>query len=84
MSSGVLRKIAVREFKQLLRRRQRQHRLKNEFIFHPRIFGYSEVIYFITVKAIVKLNLGLRNKFEIEHQKISHHSSCSSDNEEAL
>ena len=33
---------------------------------------------FITVKAIAKLNLGHRNKFEIEFYKISCHSSRSS------
>ena len=35
---------------------------------------------FITVKAIAKLNLGHRNKFEIEFYKISRRSSRSSDN----
>ena len=35
---------------------------------------------FITVKAIAKLNLGHRNKFEREFYKISRHSSRSSDN----
>ena len=39
--------LLIREFKKLLRRRQRQRRLKNEFIFHLRISGYSSVIYFI-------------------------------------
>ena len=39
---------------------------------------------FITVKAIAKLNLGHRNKFEIEFYKISHRSSCSSDNAELV
>ena len=37
---------------------------------------------FITVKAIAKLNLGHRNKFEIEFYKISRRSSRSSDNAE--
>ena len=31
----------IREFKKLLRRRRRQRRLKNEFIFHLRISEYS-------------------------------------------
>ena len=49
---------------------QRQRRLKNEFTFYRRISGYSKVIYFvITVKAITKLNLGHRNKFEKEFFK---------------
>ena len=39
---------------------------------------------FITVKAIVKLNLGHRNKFEIEFYKISRRSSRSSDNTELV
>ena len=33
--------IWIREFKKLLRRRRRRRRLKNEFIFHLRISGYS-------------------------------------------
>ena len=36
----------------------------------------------ITVQAIAKLNLGHRNKFEIEFKKISRRSSRSSDNAE--
>ena len=39
---------------------------------------------FITVKAIAKLNLGHRNKFEIEFYKISRRSSRSSDNAELI
>ena len=39
---------------------------------------------FITVKAITKLNLGHRNKFEKEFQKISRCSSRSSDNAELV
>ena len=39
---------------------------------------------FITVKAIAKLNLGHRNKFEIEFYKISRRSSRSSDNSELV
>ena len=39
---------------------------------------------FITVKAIAKLNLGHRNKFEIEFYKISRRSSRSSDNAELV
>ena len=37
---------------------------------------------FITAQAIAKLNLGHRNKFEIEFQKISRRSSRSLDNAE--
>ena len=37
---------------------------------------------FITVEAIAKLNLGHRNKFEIEFLKISRRSSRSSDDPE--
>ena len=39
---------------------------------------------FITVKAIAKLNLGQRNKFEIEFYKISRRRSRSSDNAESI
>ena len=39
---------------------------------------------FITVKAIAKLNLGHRNKFEIEFYKISRRSSRSSENVELV
>ena len=39
---------------------------------------------FITVKAIAKLNLGHRNKFEIEFYKISRRSSRSQDNAELV
>ena len=39
---------------------------------------------FITVKAITKLNLARRNKFEIEFYKISRRSSRSSDNAELI
>ena len=39
---------------------------------------------FITVKAIAKLNLGHRNKFEIKFYKISRRSSRSSDNAELV
>ena len=38
----------------------------------------------ITVKAIAKLNLGHRNKFEIEFYKIRRRSSRSSDNAELV
>ena len=40
------------------------------------------ITLFITVKAITKLNLGHRNKFEIEFQKTSRRSSRSPDNAE--
>ena len=39
---------------------------------------------FITAKAIAKLNLGHRNKFEIEFYKISRHRSRSSENAELV
>ena len=39
--------VTKREFKKLLRRRRRQRRLKNEFIFYLRILEYSYVIYFV-------------------------------------
>ena len=39
---------------------------------------------FIIVKAIAKLNLGHRNKFEMEFYKISRRSSRSSDNAELV
>ena len=39
---------------------------------------------FITVKAIAKLNLVHRNKFEIEFKKISRRISRSSDNAELV
>ena len=38
----------------------------------------------ITVKPVAKLNLGHRNKFEIEFYKISRRSSRSSDNAELV
>ena len=38
----------------------------------------------ITVKAMTTLNLGHRNKFEIEFQKVSRRSSRSSDNAESV
>ena len=38
----------------------------------------------ITVKPVAKLNLGHRNKYEIEFYKISRRSSRSSDNAELL
>ena len=39
---------------------------------------------FIIVKTIAKLNLGHRNKLEIEFYKISRRSPCSSDNAELV
>ena len=39
---------------------------------------------FVTVNAITKLNLGHRNKFEIEFYKISRRSSRSSGNAELV
>ena len=44
----------------------------------------KSVTFFITVKAVAKLNLGHRNKFEIEFYKISRRSSRSSDNAELV
>ena len=38
----------------------------------------------ITVKPVAKLNMGNRNKFEIEFYKISRRSSRSSDNAELV
>ena len=39
--------VDIREFTKPRRRRQRQHRLKNEFIFYLRISRYYKVIYFV-------------------------------------
>ena len=39
---------------------------------------------FITVKPVAKLNLGHRNKFEIEFYKVSRRSSRSPDNAELV
>ena len=47
----------------------------------PRLLSFT---LFITVKAITKLNLGQRNNFEIEFQKISRRSSHSSNNAELV
>ena len=52
---GIVFSYGDRELKKQLRRRRRQHRFKkNEFLSH--------LLFFITVKAIAKLNLGQRNK----------------------
>ena len=74
-----------REFKKLLRRRRRQRRLKLnlDFTYESRDTLKSFTL-FLTVKAIAKLNLRHRNKFEIEFQKISRRSSSSSDNAELV
>ena len=75
----------IGEFKKLLRRRRRQRRLKNEFIFtYESRNTLKSFTLFITVKAIAKLNLGHRNEFEIEFYKISRRSSRSSDNAELV
>ena len=71
-----------REFKKLLRRRRRQRRLKNEFIFTYE--SRNTLKSFTLFIAIAKLNLGHRNKFEIEFYKISRRSSRSSDNAELV
>ena len=74
-----------REFKKLLRRRRRQRRLKKELYFTYQSRDTSKsFILFITVKAITKMNLGHRNKFEIEFQKLSGRSSRSSDSAELV
>ena len=44
----------------------------------------KSLILFITVKAIAKLNLGHRNKFERGFYKISRRGSRSSDNAELV
>ena len=44
----------------------------------------SSFTLFITVKAVTKLNLGHRNKFEIEFDKIRRRSSRSSENAELV
>ena len=53
------------------------------FTYEPRNTLKSFTL-FITVKAIAKLNLGHRNKFEIEFYKFSRCSSRSSDNAELV
>ena len=65
--------IENREFKKLLRRRRRQRRLKNEFIFYLHESRNTLKLFtlFITVKAIAKLNLGHRNKFELAFKKLA-------------
>ena len=75
----------IREFKKLLRRRRRQRRLKKElyFTYQSRDTPKSFIL-FITVKAITKMNLGDRNKFEIGFQKLSGRSSRSSDSAELV
>ena len=45
---------------------------------------HKSLTLFITVKAITKLNLGRRNKFEIGFYKISRRSSRSSDSAELV
>ena len=59
--------LIIREIKKLLRRRRRQHRLKLNlhFTYESRETLKSFTL-FITFKPITKLNLGHRNKFEIE------------------
>ena len=53
------------------------------FTYEPRDTLRSFTL-FINVKAIAKLNLGHRNKFEIEFKNISRRSSRSSDNAELV
>ena len=75
--------LSSKEFKRLLRQRRRQRRLKNELYFtYESRDTLTSFTLFITVKAITKLNLGHRDKFEIEFQKINRRSSRSSDNAE--
>ena len=45
---------------------------------------FKSLTLFIIAKPVAKLNLGHRNKFEIEFYKISRRSSRSSDNAELV
>ena len=57
----------IREFKKLLRRHRRQRRLKmNLYFTYESRDTLESFTLFITVQAIAKLNLGHRNKFELE------------------
>ena len=71
-------------FKKLLRPRRRQRRLKMKLYFAYESHTLKSFTLFITVKAITKLNLGHRNKFEIEFYKIGRRSSRSSGNAELV
>ena len=72
-----------REFKKLLRRRRRQRRLKmNLYFTYESRDTLKSFTLIITVKAIAKLNLGHRNKFQIEFKKINRRSSSSPENAE--
>ena len=81
-----------REFKKQLRRCRRQRGLKNEFIFYLRIWDtLKSFTFFITVKAITKLNLGHRDNISLalvvhvlqttENLVISHCCFAEDDNE---
>ena len=79
----IIEGVLISEFKKLLRRRRRQRRLKNEFIFTCESRDtLKSFTLFITAQAIAKLNLRHRNKFEIEFKKISRRSLRSLDNAE--
>ena len=75
----------IREYKKLLRQRRRQRRLKmNLFCTNESRDTLKSFTLFITVKAVAILNLGHRDKLEIEFLKISRRSSSSSDNAELV
>ena len=54
------------------------------FTYETRNTLKSFTLSITAVKAIAKLNLGHRNKFEVEFYKISRRSSRSSDNAELV
>ena len=54
------------------------------FTYETRNTLKSFTLFITAVKAIAKLNLGHRNKFEVEFYKISRRSSRSSDNAELV
>ena len=56
----------------------------NLFFTYESRYTLKSLTLFITVKAVAKLNLGHRNKFEIEFYKISRRSSRSLDNAELV
>ena len=65
-------KVPIRELKKT-RRRRRGHQLESDFISYLRISRYllKSFTLFITAKAITKLNLGHRDKFEIQISKLN-------------
>ena len=68
----------------LLRRHRRQRRLKTNLYFtnESRRILLSHFVNYCQLEVITKLNLGHRDKFEIEFYKISRRSSLSPDNVE--